>query len=343
MGIEPVYITRDPIVDALSVKPTTYQLSEVDRACRAGSRSVEGCLKRIFYPEVRTRYFDWPSSRFYSTPARIDFDKHALISATTVVSDGVTITDYFLEPDDDGPPYEHLDLDRDSSAVFAGGPQRAIAVTGLWGWTNDEQTIGALSGAINSTDTLITLSVPAPVGTILRIGTERLQVIGIRWIDSTITASALTNSKADVSIAVSSGALFTENEVLLIESERVRVTEIAGNVLTVKRADGGTVIAAHSAATAIYWQHRIQVERGSLGTTAASALDAAVVYRWVPPSLVSELAQAYVEDYFLQRNAGYARTTGSGESEQQVNGRGVAQIEKRARAVFRRGARHYAI
>lgn len=341
MGVEPVYITRDAIVDALSVKPTAYQLSEVDRACKAGSRSVEGCLKRVFYPEVKTRYFDWPNA--YAAPARVDFDKHALISATSVVSDGVTITDYFLEPNDDGPPYEHLDLDRNSSSIFAGGPQRAIGIAGLWGWTNDEETSGALSGAITSTATLITLSVPSPVGTILRVGSERMQITGVRWIDSTITASALTNSNAATSITVANGALFTENEVLLIDSERMRVTEIAGNVLVVKRADGGSVITSHAAAAPIYWQHRVQVERGSLGTTAATALDAATVYRWVPPSLIAELAQAYAEDYFLQRNAGYARTVGSGESEQQVSGRGVAQVEKRARALYRRGARTAAI
>lgn len=337
MGIEPTYVTRDAIVDALSVKPTAYQLSEVDRACRAGSRAAEGCLRRVFYPEVRTRYFDWPNA--YGAPARIDFGKYALISATSVVSDSVTITTYFLEPNDDGPPYDHLDLDRNSTSTFAGGPQRAIAIAGLWGWTNDEETIGALSGAISSSATTITLSVPAAVGTILRVGNERMQVRNFRWVNSTITASALTNANSATSITVANGALFTENEVLLIDSERMRVTEIAGNVLTVKRSVDGTVIAAHAGATPIYWQHTIVVERGSLGTTAASALDAATVYRWIPPSLVTELAQAYAEDFFLQRNAGYARTTGSGDSEQQVTGRGVAQIEKRARAVFRRGAR----
>jgi hypothetical protein len=344
MGQEPVYVTRDQIVSALDVKPTAYMYIEVDRACRAGSRGVEGLLHRVLYPEVKTRSFDWPAHRRYTSvvPSRIDFDKHALISATSVTSGSSSFTEnthYFLEPNEDGPPYESLDLNRSSSAAFSGGPQRAVVITGLWGWTNDEETVGTLVGSNLATDTLITLSAPAGVGTILRIGTERLQVAGQRWLDSTQTATALALANNAVSITVSNGALFTEGELLLLDSERVQVLEVAGNVLTLRRAVGGTVLATHGAATPVYWQHRVQVERGSLGTTAAAGAGGAPVYRWVPPTLVTEVAQAYAEDFFLQRNAGYSRTVGQGDAERPASGRGIQHVENRCRRLYGRGVR----
>jgi len=339
--LEPVYVTRDEIAAALDVKPTAYMYAEIDRACRAGSRAVEGLTHRFLYPMTATRYFDYPDwSKRYPTQ-RIDFDEWSLISATSVVSGGVTIapSSYLLGPNTYGPPYEHLDLNRSSSAAFSGGPQNAVSITGLWGWTNDETTAGTLVGSITASDTLVTLTAPASVGAVLRIGQERVQVAGARWIDSTQTASALALSNAGVTITVSNGSVFTENEYLLIDSERVQVLEIAGNTLTLRRAAGGTVLAAHSAGTAIYWRHQHVVERGSLGTTAAIATNGASVYRWVPFSLTAEVAQAYAEDFFLQRNAGYARTVGSGESERQASGRGIAQAEARLRRLLKRGAR----
>jgi len=339
---EPVYITRDEIMAALDVKPTAYMYAEVDRACRAGSRAVEGLLHRFLYPLTATKYFDWPVSQTrYAVAQRVDFDEWALISATAVVSGGLTIApaSYTLEPSQYGPPYEHLDLLRTSSAAFSGGPQRGVAITGLWGWTNDETTVGTLVGSITAVDTLATVTAPASVGAILRIGQERVHVVGSRWIDSAQTASALTNLNNSVSITVSNGALFTENEFILIDSERMQVVEIAGNVLTVRRAVMGTVLAAHSGGVAIYWRHQLQIERGALGTTAAIASNGAAVYRWAVPSLAAELAQAYAEDFFLQRNAGYARTVGSGEGERQASGRGVTLVEQRAKRAMGRGLR----
>ncbi len=344
MALEPVCVTRDEIVTALDIRPSSYLFREVDRACRSATRSVEGLLHRYIVPEVATRYFNWPSPSYYVR--RIDFDEHSLLSATSVVSDGVTMTadtDYFLEPINEYPPYDFIELNRDSSKNFAGGPQRAVAITGLWGLANDEQAIGALSGAASDSTITLTLTRPTSVGAILRVGTERLQVSDVAWVASGQTSPALSADRADISVAVSTGSSFTPGEYLLIGSERVQVDEISGNVLTVRRAAVGSVLAAHTLGTAIYWQHTFTVERGSLGTTAAAHNDADTVYRWVPPTLVTELAQAYAEDSFLQRNAGYARSSSSAAKTKPVYGRGIDDAEKRCRMRYGRGYRTRAV
>ncbi len=344
MAREPVCVTRDEIMKALDVRPSSYLLEELDRACQAGTRGVEGLLHRVLCPEVATRYYDWPSPTGYIR--RIDFDEHSLISATEVISNGVTLTentDFYLEPANEGPPFEYLELNRDSSLSFSGGPQRAVAITGLWAIGNDERTNGTVVGSLSDSATTVTLSVPASVGAILRVGTERMQVSGSAWVTSAQTSPALTADKAAVSLAVSDGSVFTSGEYLLIDAERLQVEDIAGNTLIVRRAVTGSLLTAHTLGAVIYWQHALTVERGSLGTTAAAHGNGSTVYRWTSPSLITEVAQAYAEDFFLQRNSGYARTVGSGDNVRAAPGRGIGQAEVRCRKVYGRGYRTRAI
>lgn len=332
------YVTREPIARALNVRPTAIAMLEIDRACRSGSRMVDGLCHRLFAPETRTRTFDWPSPRGYID--RIDFDEAGLISAISVISGGITLTanDYFLEPDNYGPPYDSIRLNWNSSGTFSGGPQRAVSITGLWGWSNLEDSRGTLSGAISAADTLLTLTSPVDVGHVLRIGTERLLISGLRWTDSGDTTT-LAGDKSAVSVSVSAGTSYEEGETLLVGSERLRVVEIAGNTLSVERAVDGTPLAPHSAVP-VYRRRTFQVERGALGTSAGSHSNADAVFRWVPPTGVTELAQAYAEDAFLQRNSGYARVIGSGDNAQQASGRGIRDLEKRVQRLYGRSARH---
>lgn len=319
---------------------------QVDRACRAGSRMVDGFCHRVFYPVQETRTFDYPGPD--SSALRLFLHEQEILSTTAVTSDGVTIpagTGYLLRPDI-GPPFHTVEIERDSSYSFAGGPQRAISITGLWaGAPNTETSVSTLESAISST-TATTISVNTAVdgvGSIIRIDDERMIVTGKALLAGPVTAGSLTAAANSVSVAVADGSLFTQYETIVIDSERMQVEDIAGNTLLLKRARGGSPLAAHSVGAQIYWQHTLQVERGALGTTAATHLDNATVYRWEPPSAVEALARAYALDIFLQENAGYARTAGQGDNERPVTGQGVRALERRVEADYRRKARSRAI
>ncbi|WP_449342453.1 hypothetical protein, partial [Streptomyces aurantiogriseus] len=156
MVLPPVYATREDVMHALDVKPTAYNSAQIDRALQSASRGVEALCHRRFYPEAATRYFDWPSSQ-YRPSWRLWLDDNELISITTLTSGGTTIaaSDYFLEPNRTGPPYNRLEIDLDSNAAYGGGDthQRDITITGLWGYRNDETLVADVDEAMTATET----------------------------------------------------------------------------------------------------------------------------------------------------------------------------------------------
>jgi hypothetical protein len=341
---EVLYVTREEIMTALDVKPSAYMRREVDRAARAGSRACEGRLHRIFYPEILTRQFDWPNSQG-GPDSRLWFDERSLISLTSITSGGVTIPNASaqLRPDLSGPPYSHIDLDRNTSSAYSGGPQRAVSITGLWGYRNDERQIGTSLIIASTSATSITVSTPVDVGSVLRIDSERMRVTGKTWALAGQTTPTISADKASTSFSLADVSGFSFGETILIDAERMEIVDIAGNLLIVRRAAGGSVLAAHTAGTQVYVERALTVARGALGTTAATHAAAAPVFLWEVPSMVKELSQAYAEDIFLQRNSGYARTVGTGDSERQVSGRSIKGIEDRAFAIYGRGARMRAV
>lgn len=332
-------VTRDEIMSALDVKPSAFMARQIDRACLTGTRLAEDFCHRTFVPYVDTKTFDYPGPR--STSRRIWFDQHGLISATSVTSDGVSLTentDFFLRPENEQyKPYDYIELNLDSSASFSGGPQRAVSIAGIWGYNLVEVAETTLESAVASTSaTSISVTAPAGgVGALLLVDSERMLITGKAWADSGVTTTALTASAASNTITTASASLFTPFEKLLIDGERMEVLDIAGTTVTVRRAVDGSALAAHSNGTAIYWEHSLTVQRGVCGTTAATHGDGSDVYRWEPPSQAASLARAYAIDQFLQENAGYARTAGQGENERPVSGTGVKALERRCLPLVR--------
>lgn len=343
----PTYATREDVKEALDVKETARADRRIDRALDNASRSIEALCHRVFYPTVATRYFDWPTG---ARPWRLWLDDSELVSVTTLSSGGTTIaaSDYFLEPNRSGPPYNRIEIDLSSSAAFGGGDthQRDITVTGLWaGAPNNETLVADVDEAMTTTETDldVTDSSGIGVGNVLRIGSERVIVTGKSMKDTGVNidaADSLTASVADVSITLSTttGAP-TVGETILIDSERMPVVDRAGSVLTVKRAWDGTVLAAHSANADIYAPRTLTVERGALGATAATMSAGDDVYRWDPPGPVRSLcvAEALVE--LAQGQAAYARTSGSGENQRETTGRGLADLRQQVYRSHGRKAR----
>lgn len=313
------YATREDIMGALDIKESARNRRQIDQAIESASRSVEGLCHRRFYPVQATRFFDWPP-RAGMTPWILRLNDKELISVSTLASGGRVITsdEYNLEPVNSGPPFNRIEIKLSSDASLGGGDtyQRDVQATGLWGYRLTETATGSTVEVLDDTETAIDVDGPTSaavgIGSILRVDSERMLVTSRAQL-STGQTGTLTISKADVSLTVADGAAFAVDEVLLLDSERMRVDDIAGNVLTVERAYDGTVLAAHTTAT-IYAPRTLTVTRGALGTTAAAHAGTSTVYRFDPPGLIRQLTKAEAITQLTQERAGWfmkASTTGS--------------------------------
>jgi hypothetical protein len=332
------YVNRETVKAALDIKQTARRDAQVDRACGTATRMVRGCLHRDFVPWLGTKYFDWPDLQG-SSSWRVWLDEHEAISLTALVAGGVTIdpADYFLEPVNNGPPYDRIEIDLSSAAAFDVGSthQRDIAATGLWGFDNVTEPAGALAEALDDSETGVdvTDSALAGVGDLLLVGAEYLDVTGKTMKDTGVdTGTDLLASKADVSITMSTttGAP-TVGETILVDSERMRVDDVAGSTLTVERGFDGSTLATHTSGANIYAPRTLTVVRAARGSTAATHSDAAALVRQVFPGPVRDLALAYAINQVLQETAGYAREVGSGDNQREYTGRGIGAIEKAAK------------
>jgi len=324
---------------------------QIERAIDAASDAIPGALHRHFAPVTATRFFDWPGTQ-YAPSWRLWLEANDMISVTSVVSGGVTLTpgDYFLRRSDDvdEPPYDQLQIDLGGDGSFAAGDshQRSIAVTGIYGYRNDETLVGALTGAMGTTGSAgITLSPTVGVGATLRIDNERLTVTAKTMVDSgqNLGGPGLTASAADVTLPVTDGTAYEVDEMLLLDAERMLIVDIAANNLIVKRAWDGSVLATHATGADIYAYAGFTVERGQLGTTPATHLSAAPIYRWQPPGLIRTLAIAESITTLQQELAAYGRTVGAGENEREAAGRGLVHIRNDAQTTYGRQARLGAI
>lgn len=333
---------------ALDVKFTARSDGQIKRVLESASNSAEAFLHRQFAPFTGTKYFDWPRSD-YARSWRLWLNGDDIVSATTVVAGGTTVasTDYFLEPVNDGPPYTHIEIDLASSAAWSAGDthQRSIAITGVWGFRNDEEAAGTLAEALDASETGVDVSDSSliGVGNIIRVDSERMIVTGKAMLDTGQNTSVLTAASSDVSITGVTAGTVAVDETVLVDSERMLVVDVAGTTLTVKRAYDGTVLAAHSAGADIYAPRTLTVTRGALGTTAATHSTSATVYRHAVPGLAVELGVAEALNTMLQRQSGYAREVGSGDNARESSGRGLKQIREDAYTALARKARKAAV
>jgi hypothetical protein len=335
----PFYATREEIKAELDVKETARSNQRIDRALADATDAVHGLTHRVLYPVLDTRKFDWPP-RSGSTPWILRLDGNELISVTSLTSGGVTIApgDYLLRRADDKaePPYTRIEINLDSNATFGGGDtyQQDIAITGLFGYRNDETPAGTLATPVASTTaTTITVdgtaSAALGIGSLLRVDDERMVVTGRAQLDTGQGfGDSMTAANNDVSIGAANGSAYAVGEVILRDSERMLITDIAGNTLTVTRAWDGSVLAAHTD-SAIYAPRVLTVARGALGTTAAVHNSAAPVYRWDAPGPARQLCVAEALTDLLQGRSGYARTAGSGENQRESSGRSLKDLRDR--------------
>ncbi|MEV7470268.1 hypothetical protein AB0O20_27745 [Streptomyces kronopolitis] len=333
------YATREDVTRALDVRGTARNSAQIDRQIEAASRAVEAlCHRRGFAPAAETRYFDWPGTPG-TRPWRLWLDDSDLIEVSGLASGGVVIPSdsYFLEPQA-GPPYTRIELNLAGNSAFGGGPtpQRAIAVTGVWGYSAAETPTGATTAALDAAGTTVTVDGPASaalgVGSVIRLGGERMAVTGRRQHDTgQALGGPLAAKAAEGSIAVADSAGFEVDEAILVDAERMLIVDIAGNTLIVKRGWDGSTLASHDAGATVYAPRSLTVARGVLGTTAAGHDAGAGVQRWDPPGPVRQLVIAEAMSALTSEVSGYARAVRSGEgSAERGRDMGALQMQRDA-------------
>lgn len=344
MGITtPAYVTREDVQFAANFNNATGSDALVDRAIDAGSRAVEILCRQAFYPWTGTRYFDYPSDQT-SRSWDLWLERNYLLSATSVVSGGTTIApaDYFLEPNDEGPPYDRLSLNTGTVGSFDTGStdQRNIAITGVFAGAPDtRESAGLTSEALDTTETGVDVNGPVSaavgVGDVLLVESERMLVVERTWVNVDV-AGDLTLSKSDEDFTVVTGSQFAAGEKLLVGSERLLLRDITSNTLIVKRAVDGTTLAAHTGGPVVYSNRSLTVVRGALGTTAAAHNTSSPVYIQRYPASIRELALAEALVSLGQQAGSYGRTSGSGDNSATPPSGTLDDLRKRVRKEFGR-------
>lgn len=352
----PSYASREAVMRALDTKESARNGGQVDRAIFSASRNVEDLCHRKFYPQLATRFFDWPDWSRNGKPWRLYLEEDEVILVTTLTSGGTIISasDFFLEPVNSGPPYTYVEIDLASSASFDSGDthQRAIEITGLFGYRNDESPAGTLAEALDATETAVDVSDSASIGigSLIRVDSERMIVTGKTMLDTgQNTGSTLTASAADVSLTVTTGSAYAVDEIILVHSERMLIVDISGNTLTLKRAWDGTTLAAHASGADIYAPRTLTVERGALGTTAAIHSTSTAISRHDPPPLVRDLVIAESTVQLQQEGYAYSRPIGTGNassersSRRSAIGRGIEDLRNQVYGTHGRKCRGRAV
>lgn len=313
--MDPWYCNREDVQVALDVQTTARNAAQIDREIESASRSIEGSVLRYFYPTVGTQTFDWPGHQ-YETPWVLRLDQRELTSVTQVLAAGVDITaGCFLRPDD-APirhfPYTKIEINLGSNAAFNSGAtfQRAIAVTGTFGFCADETPGGTITAFADTTGRTGTVSNGSlvGVGSIVRVDTERMAVTAknMTATGQTITTNPTATAKDNV-IGVASGPALAVGEIAMVDGEKMRIDDIAANNLIVTRAWDGSVLAAHTSGAAVFASRLLTVQRGVLGTTAATHSANAPVAVHVVPGLIRTLCVAEVLNTLGQERRGYSQ------------------------------------
>ncbi len=363
----PCYVTREELKRSLDVKQSLYNDQQIDRQIIAGSDSIDQLCKRVFFPTDATYKFDWPNYQ-YTYPWKLYFRDHGggdLAAQPTLVVTGtyltvpivIPIASCIFQPVNSGPPFTWMELRRDLSAFFGGNttPQNDIGVTGSWGYWLNTQPGGLLTSGIDGVTTTLQMSAGAGVyvgvGDTIIIDNERMLVTDIGYNSTGITFNGLVStppSASDNVLTVADGTQFSAQETISLDSEIVRVINIIGNNLILKRAWDGTVLATHTSGT-IYANRQATVVRGALGTTAAAHLANAPIKVLAIPGLVKQTALAEAVIGLTQEPNAYAfdletRTRvaqnvygGTGHAQQREPAIGVGITDLRDRCAARYG------
>jgi hypothetical protein len=344
------YCSRLDVMTATDIQLSVDYIRHVDSAIEAAADEADRLTKRRFWNEIRTNKWDWPNyQRAY--PWRLWFDAAELADVTslvpTVTTGGTPIPSsaIFWGPWNYAPPYTYMELDRSQSYAFGVGPtpQQDIQVLGNFGYWTKTKPGGALAAAVSSTTaTTVTVSDSSKsgVGDVITVDGESMLVSDNAMSDTGQAQTGMgcsTASDADNELEVSNGSQISAGELLALDAEWMLALSVTGNYVTVDRAYGGTVLAAHSGAE-VYAPRALTVVRAFGGTTAATHSNAAPVSVALIPPEIREYAIAEAQNYVFQKTTGYARTIGENGA-QPVPGGSLPDLRARVQERYARQAR----
>lgn len=340
------YTTREAVKRALGEQaPSGERDKIIDQEIEAAAREIEGITHRIFIPKTQVRNYRWPQRDGRGYVLFLDED---LISVSALTKDDDTATaiaaaDYFLEPSNFGPPYDRIEIDLASTAFFSSNltPQRAVRVTGSWGYSANTEAAGALAEADDGSETAldVTDSSLIGIGDTLLLTSEQMFVRAKSLLTTGTTLNdTLTASKADTGVTVASGAAIKDGEVITLDAERMYVESISGNDLTVIRGYDGSTLAAHTTGITVYAPRTLTVDRAVNGTTAATHADTLAILRYVAPYDVVNLCEAIAIFEYMQSRGGRTGVVGSGEGAVEITGRTIAALKDGVRKRYLRHA-----
>ena len=329
---KPTYVSRGELMTAADVAASARFAPQLDRILQGVSRQIDKTMHREFFPTTATKTF-FPEGRVDHDTKLWSFAVPDLLSVSSITVDTVALTSAqyrYLDLDDFGAPYDQVAL------IGVSGTE--IVAAGDWGYTNSTSTVGTLVGAVNDVVQTVVVSNSAAVspGDMIGVATERMIVVeaGLADTGQNIGADIAALTSADV-VAVTTGSAYFLGETIVVGSERMTITSIAGNTLIVERAAQGSTLAAHVSGADIYAPRSLTVERGATGSTAASQSADAAVTRFLAPPPIRSLALGMALVGYEQEKGAYGRVVGSGDGQREASGKGLWRIEQAA-AVYRR-------
>ena len=318
--------------------------SVISSCIEAASREVDNLTGRRFIPKTETRRYRWPQRE--QRNAYILYFDQDLLSVSAFTKDGddataIPAADYFLEPSNLGPPYSRIEIDLASTSFFSAKDthQRALRVTGDWGYGNDTKAAGALAEADDGSETALDVTDASliDVGDTILIGTEQMFVSAKAALDTTANLNGdLTADATVVSVTVTDGTKVKQGETVKLDSELMYVSSISGAVLTVIRAYDGSVLAAHTGAVDVYAFRTLTVTRSENGTTAASHATAATISKYAPPADIVNLCKALSIAYYHAGQGGWTGEIGSGEGAVEGRMAALGKLRESVRREYRK-------
>jgi hypothetical protein len=328
------YATREEVKRAGSLFGTARH-AQIDRAIESVSNSISRGTRRVFIPKIATKLYRWPQTES-DDPATLWVDED-LLSVTTLQTKAqntspttISSSDYFIEPNEYGPPYNRIEIDESSTASFESGDtqQRSISVLGSWGYSDNTSSSGTVVSGLSSDSTATSMVISdgslIDVGHTLLIESEQVFVkerTSAAEPNSDLLDGVLTADRSET-VTVDSGSRYSLNEVILVDAEEMLITGISGNVLTVIRGYNSTTLASHSNNQAVHVFRTLTIERGVNGTTAATHANSTAISRYDVEYAIKQLTIAMVLSELGQEGSSWGREVGSGDGAFQYGGKG---------------------